>query len=493
MNLKSVAISGTKWTTLAKIGTSLFQLLQISILTRFLPVEDFGLVAMALFTINFTNIFVDLGFTSAIFYKQNSTHYEYSSLYWANILVSIVLYVLLLLLTPYISSFYNENQLNKIIPILGLNLILSAIGKLHLTILQKELRFKRIAIIELFSVTFGLIIALLTAIHNFGIYSLVLSTISVSLSSSLIALLINLKRNPIYFYFKIKDIRDYFKIGGYSMAGQVVSFFSNDIDILFIGKLTSSSELGLYNLAKTIASRVYSVVNPIITKVLTPLLSKIQQDQIQLKYNYLYVVRLLTYINIPIYLLIIILSQELLTILYGIEYKEGYLILSFLAIFYCVSSINNPVGSLHVATGRTDLGLKWALFCLGLYPIAIYLTSFLGVNYVAAGRGVLNILLIYPLWRMQLKIMANISWREYISTFYKPFILFLLVSTVIIFFSFKLNLIIISPIPSLILKTIGGIAIYFGLFYWVDREEFLQYKIKILQLFRRNNNQERMY
>lgn len=92
MDLKKVAVSGVKWTSVEKIGKAVFQLLQIAILTRFLPTEAFGLVAMALVVIGFTNIFVDMGLTSAILYKQDANQKEYSSIYWLNLAISISLY-----------------------------------------------------------------------------------------------------------------------------------------------------------------------------------------------------------------------------------------------------------------------------------------------------------------------------------------------------------------------------------------------------------------
>jgi O-antigen/teichoic acid export membrane protein len=142
-SLKRTAITGLKWSTIGTVGQALFQILQIAILTRFLSKEDFGLVAMALFVVNFTNIFVDMGFTSAILHRQNANNEEYSSVYWFNLLISIFLFLIIFALTPFISDFYGQAELTTIIPILSANLILLAIGHLHQTIMRKEFRFKK--------------------------------------------------------------------------------------------------------------------------------------------------------------------------------------------------------------------------------------------------------------------------------------------------------------------------------------------------------------
>ena len=105
MNLRKKAVSGIKWTTIGTIGRALFQLLQISILTRFLPKEAFGLIAMALFVINFTNIFVDMGMSSAILHRQNATRNEYSSIYWLNILFHCSCIAFCFFVLPWLPAF----------------------------------------------------------------------------------------------------------------------------------------------------------------------------------------------------------------------------------------------------------------------------------------------------------------------------------------------------------------------------------------------------
>ena len=73
MNISKTVFSGIKWSSIGKIGHAVFQLLQVAVLTRFLPKEAFGLVAMAVFVVNLTHIFADMGMTSAILHHQKAT------------------------------------------------------------------------------------------------------------------------------------------------------------------------------------------------------------------------------------------------------------------------------------------------------------------------------------------------------------------------------------------------------------------------------------
>lgn len=469
MSLKKNAIKGLKWTTIGTIGRSVFQLLQISILARYLPKEAFGLVAMALFVIQFSTIFVDMGMTSAILHRQNATKKEYSSIYWLNIFIAVFLYGLLYLIAPFAATFYEETELVILIPILGLNLLLLATGRQHRTIMQKEFNFSAIAKIELLSYFIGLISAVLFAINGFDLYSLVYSTLIASFISNALFLYLNLKKNPISLYFKLKDTKPFLKIGGYTMGSSLLDFFSREIDVLIIGKMLGSESLGLYSIAKQLVLKIYAIINPIILTVLSPILSSIQNDKERMKYYYLKVVRLLATVNFPIYLAVIVLSKEILTILYGTEYEVGYLVLSFLAVSYAANSISNPVGSLQIATGRTDLGLKWTIFRLLVTPLIIFISAQFSVNAVAFALAILSIFLTFPLWYIQIKPMVHITLNEYLAQYIKPFLLLLFIASGFILIN-EFQFLPFGLIINSIIKLLLAILIYTLLLWFIDRQ-----------------------
>ncbi len=469
MNLKKTAIAGAKWTTIGVVGRSIFQLLQVSILTRFLPKEAFGLVAMALFLVQFSNIFVDMGMASAILHRQEATKKEYSSIYWLNIFISFFLYVILYFLAPFASNFYNEPELLNLVPILGVNLMLIALGRQHRVIMQKDFQFAAIAKVELIAYFIGLITAILLAINDFGLYSLVYSTLMASLISNLLFLIINLRLNPVLLHFKLKETRPFLKIGGYTMGSSLLDFSAREIDVLIIGKMLGAENLGLYTLAKQIVLKLYAIINPVIINVLNPLLASIQKDKQRIKKIYLKIVYLLSSLNFPVYLLVAVLSREILIIVYGYEYAEASLVLSFLALSYVTTSINNPVGSLQIATGRTDMGFKWTIIRLLITPIVILFAAKFNINMVAISLAVLSIILIFPLWFIQLKPMINVTLKEYIFQFSKPFVIILSIFGIFIVLfqnSFKSTYLIIT----ISIKTSVALGLYFLLLLVLDKK-----------------------
>ena len=166
-------LKGVKWTSVSTVGVALASLVRISILTRFLNKEDFGLMAIVVFVLGVLNLFTDMGLTSAIFHKQDISRKEYASLYWVNLFFGISLYGFIFLLSPYIASFYNEPQLTELILLMAISIVFAGLGNQYKTIEQKNLNFKLIAIVEVISSSLALVLAIILAIKGFGIYALV--------------------------------------------------------------------------------------------------------------------------------------------------------------------------------------------------------------------------------------------------------------------------------------------------------------------------------
>lgn len=469
MSLKNKMVSGIKWSATGVIFRALFQLLQLSILTRFLSKEDFGLVAMALVVVQFSNIFSELGMTSAILNRQDTKNKEYSSIYWLNLFVSLFLYIMIFGIKGIVSSFYNEPDLKMIIPILGINIIFLAIGRQHRTLMQKNLQFKAISTIELSSYFIGLIVAVTLAINGYGVYSLVFSTLASSLFSNLLFLFRNIRNYPIMLHFKFAEAKPFLKVGGYSTGSSILDFFSSQADIFIIGKTMGAADLGLYSLFKELVLRVYSIINPILLTVFSPVLAGMQKDKEKISFYYLKILNLLSTFNCFLYLFMVALSAEIILIVYGSSFVIHRQIFIFLLISYCINTLNNPLGSLQIATGRTDLGFKWTVMRLLITPIVIYYATTIDLTAIAASQALLSILFLIPVWYIQLKPMTNIPLIDYCKQFLAPltlFFIFCLIYFINPIFNFQF-----SYLPlSITIKSIFVIIIYILFLYFFDKK-----------------------
>lgn len=459
-SLLKITAKGITWTTLSSIMRSVVGLVQITILTRILTVSDFGTIAIANVFLVFTQLFMDLGISVGIMHRQNITKNEYSSLYWINIFMGTFLTVILIIISPIIAGIYKDESLTPIIMLLSLNILFASVGSQHRTIQSKELRFMSISLIDIFLSLISLFTAVILARKGYGVYSLVYASLFSSFLSSSIYLVIGLiKDKNIRFHFNLKETLPFLQIGSYQLGSAVMDYFSREIDIMFIGSAYGKEVLGIYSLCKKIVLMLYATINPIFTKVLTPLLAKLQSGKDYLKSIYLKIVESLSIINFPIYILIAVFSYGILFILYGEKYTEGYFLLTILALNYGLLTASNPVGSLQVALGRTDIGFYWTIYRIISTLIIIFIASFFNIEVLVVLFLLLSMANTVLIWRMQILVMTKIPAKKYFLTIIKPLSIAVIIALPFYIWASTINSLSLLIILSLIYTILYSVVI----------------------------------
>lgn len=424
MSLKKQVLSGTIWTTSSMGVRALVQILRLSILARFLSKADFGLVAIAMMILGFTHIFTDLGVSVSLFSRKEITQKEYSSLYWVGLLLSFFLFILLVILSPLVAAFYHLDELKYLIPVMATDLVTASAGRQFRVFREKTLKFKSLAIIDIVSLLLSLGLAIILAIEGAGVYSLVLSTIFATFSAAVLLIVTGYKTHPLILYINLKEGRSFYKIGFYQTGSQIFDYLSSQIDILIIGKIMPASDLGVYNLVKQLVSRLYIIINPIVTQISIPVLASLQDDMKILKSKYLQMIQVVGYINFGIYALMALLAKELLIVFYGPAYQSGYLIFKILCIWGALLGVSNAVCTSVIFKGRTDLGFKRTLLRLIVNPLFVIAGAFYGLEGIVIGEACYAILFYAVDWKMLINpIMQNISFREYVGVSWKFFLI----------------------------------------------------------------------
>lgn len=404
------------WTTASTIVRSVVSLLQVAILTRFLEKSDFGIVAIASLFLGFTQIFLDLGISAGIMHKQDTTPKQYSSLFWLNIIMGVLLTAVLCACSPLVAKAYKEPELVKIISLLSFTVFFSALGSQHRTIQQKKMRFKYISLVEITTAVLSLVLAIALAYMQFGVYSLVYANLFHTASAGLLFLGIGLYHDRnISFHFKLSETYDYLKIGVFSIGSNVMDYFSREMDILIISATLGQDMTGLYSLCKKLVIAVYGAVNPVFTKVITPIFAKLQSEKQRIQKLYYDIVQALGLVNMPIYCLMAIFSMGILKFLYGEQYIDGTLALAFISLTYGVNTTGNPVGSLQIAMGRTDLGMYWTIVRIVVTSVTIYIGSQFGINGLAFGLLVLNFIVNPLFWKITIQPIIQGKYIEYFA------------------------------------------------------------------------------
>lgn len=364
MNLKSQAISGAKWLSVSTAVNICFQFIQLIVLTKLLSPTDFGLMAMVMVVVGLAQIYTDAGISNAIIYKQDTTKEQLSSLYWLNIAAGFLVFALVLLLNPLVVHFYHQPKLKVILFFTSLIFLILPWGQQFQILLQKELKFKIIALIEMLGSFASMASSVALAIFGFGIYALVVASVFACGVRTLCLVCYGCMHWRPAFHFARKDINGYLGFGLYQLGEKTINYLGVNIDSLLIGKFLGPSVLGIYNLASQLVSYPVNRINPILTRVAFPIFAKKQDDNVALSDGYIMMSRTLAMISFPLLVVLMGLAPFIIPLVCGPKWNDAIPVIQILALVGMIKVIGNPSGSALLAKGKANVGFYWNVLAI---------------------------------------------------------------------------------------------------------------------------------
>lgn len=360
VNLKKQAIGGVKWTTSSMLIVTVLQFAKLAILARFLDPADFGLMAVMMVVIGFSQAFQDMGLSNAIIQRQNITHTQLSSLYWLNIASGILLCLIVLAISPFVAKFYDEPRITGLMGMLSCVFILVAIGNQYRVLCQKKLDFRTMETINVIAAIAALSVAITLAVKGFGVLSLVVAMITQAGLASTLFLWVGLRRyhKPSLIY-RHSELQGFYGFGLYQMGERSINYISANADKLLIGKLVGMNATGFYNLAWQLIIFPLSKINPIVNKVAFPVYSKVQDDPAALNRYYCFNVKALSIVTMPLLAFLLFFSHEVVRLVFGEGWAATAELLPALAFVGIIKALGNPGGAIILALGRADVGFWW--------------------------------------------------------------------------------------------------------------------------------------
>jgi len=470
MSNQKSAINGAKWTTTATIITVLFAFFQLAIIARVLDSSAFGLVAMSTITINFFHIFANLGFTNSIISKQETDKKILSTIFYSSLALGLTMFISVNLCSHLIAEYFNEPRLKYIIRISSINFPLIYAGQIYNILLQKELKFKQLAIIDVSSSLFGTIITTSLAYNNFEELSLIYGEVCYTAFKVTLFIIVGFKLfNPI-FYFNLKDIKDHLRFGVYNLGEGILGYAGSNVESIIIGKIIGAKALGLYTIAYQLA--VYPIVrlNPIIMQVTYPIMAKMK-DTAGLKRAYIKIVDFITYCNFPLLAGLFITAISVIPLVYGKDWIDTIPLVKVIIFVSMLKCINAPISSLAFTKGKPNLIFYLNLTTLIIkLPIIYFFSMYFGLMGVAVANLITTIAETI-LTSILAKHLIGDYFREFLLNIYKPILFCLIMVLIIAVYQHFITS--TALVHTLIQIGIGG-SIYLGL--------TLKYKLSLTEI-----------
>ena len=381
--LKQKALSGFKWGTLERIATYGISFVISVIIARILVPSDYGIVGMIAIFLAISQVFIDGGFGSALIRKQDRTNLDFSTVFYYNIAISLVFYLILFVCAPLIAKFYNMPVLIPVTRVVALNTVIGAFGAMHRTKLNIAVDFKTQAKISIITLFITGTIGIFMAYKGFGVWALIIQGLASTLvSTGLIWHFVHWKPE---FAFSRSSFLELFGFGSKLMLAGLLNATYTNIYNLVIGKKYNASDLGYFTRADSIVQLPASNITMLIQRVTFPVLSEIQNDTKRLAESYRRLLKMTAFIIFPFMTLLAALSEPLIKVLLTDKWSPSVPLMQILCfgfMFFPIHAINL---NLLQVKGRSDLFLRLEILKKLMITIVLFVSFNFGVLAICLG------------------------------------------------------------------------------------------------------------
>ena len=449
------------------------QTLRLVVLARLLPATAFGLMAIMMVIIGFVQIFGGLGIGEAIVQKSEPTKEELSTLYWTNVGVGILLFSLLFLSTPLVAVIYHSPEIRRLLPTVALVFLIGPWGGQFNVLLQKALKFRAMALIDICGSFINAATAIALALLGFGVWSLVWGQIAEVSSRTILLVMMGLKAgNRPMFHFRHQDLKGYLGFGLHRVGAMSLNYFNSRVDQLLIGALLGPKLLGYYSMSFNLVIQPVTLISPVLTRVAYPVFSQIKSDIPQVRQGYIRILRILLSINAPILVGAAVVAPVAVPLILGENWLPAAPVIQILAFYALLRTIGNAGGGFILARGRADLTFYWNLALFFFIPATVFTASLTGgLVYIALALLGLQFVLVFANYRFLIFKVLGPCFKEYVRSIVHPIGMTLAMGLVVYFLRLGIAGS-FAPWPCLLALIMTGVSLYVLLFWLFNREDF---------------------
>ena len=339
--LKQKAAAGMVWTALQKYSTMFIQFISGIILARLLTPYDYGCIGMLAIFMTLAEAFIDGGFGSALIQKKQPTQEDYSTIFYWNLGMAVLMYAILFVSAPAVSRFYDIPLLCNVLRLQGLVLFIHAFNIVQRNQLRKKLNFKVLSIVTITTSIIALSVTIFMAYKGFGVWALVAQHL-ITAAIPAIVFWFFIKWRPIW-TFSWCSFKELFGFGFYMFLTHLLSNFASKIQGLLIGKVYSPATMGYYSKALSTESLASSSISSIMTQVTYPLYAEVQNDYVQISNMIRRLTMTISYITFPLLFLLLLLAKPIFILLYSERWLPSvpyFQVLCVAGMMVCMQSVN---------------------------------------------------------------------------------------------------------------------------------------------------------
>lgn len=457
------ALRGASWLGIFKLLSQVLSWTGTIFVTRLLTSEDYGVMEMATVFTGYITFFVEFGVGTALVNKKSVTRDEQISAFWCMSIWGILLSLTCLVLAPITAAYFNEPRIDPLTRSVGLLFIFGSLSIVPRSILQKELRFKELGMIEVVVTFASVIFSVTLAYLGAGTWTLIGSYIFREFLSMLAYFLRSGFRPTLHFCWA--EILPLLNFGLPVVISSSLYYLYTKADRFFGGGVLGAELLGFYAVALQLAAIPVEKIVTLIQGVLYPTLCKVKDEPEEFRKIYLCFISLIAFVTFPIYISGYLLANDLINLVLGQKWAPAIPSFKLLLIGQLAMAISSPNTLIHLARGKPKWNLVFNLLLTPALVLSFWYSSHLG----ALDTLALPWTLVYPVFTLGYILITNrevhIGFKRYLCAFSHPFFATLLVG-IFLFFSCKWLIVqeIAQTLLTLGILVLGSIVIYVGYF-----------------------------
>ncbi len=385
-----VVVNNFLWRFLERCGAQGVTFVVSIVLARLLDPSVYGTVALVTIFTTIMQVFVDSGMGNALIQKKDADDLDFSSVFYFNISVCSVLYLLMFFAAPFIAAFYKMPELTPVIRVLSLILIISGIKNVQQAYVSRNMLFKRFFFSTLGGTIGAAIVGIIMAYKGYGVWALVMQMLfNAAVDTTILWITVKWRPKKMFSFERLKGL---FSYGWKLLVSSLIDTIYIDLRQLVIGKIYSKEDLAHYNQGDKLPKLIVTNINTSIDSVLLPTMSKAQDDPKAVKSMTRRAIKTSTYIMMPLMVGLAVCADTLVSLVLTDKWLPCVPFLRIFCITYAFYPIHTANLNAIKALGRSDLFLKLEIIkkCVGL--IALLITVRISVMAMAYSLLVTSVL-----------------------------------------------------------------------------------------------------
>lgn len=467
---------GFKWIAILQFSQQILVLIVNLILARILGPSDFGLVTLVTVTTGLLLTIVDLGFNAAIIQKDEINENHLSTAFFFNLIMGLLLCLFLVTFSNTIASFFQKEAIGPMLQFFSLVLIIRAFISVQMALCDRHMDFRKITLISILALIAGTLCKIVLALNGFGAWSIVLGEF-LNQFTLVIILWISSPWRPSLKRVNKQCFSDLFGFGSNIMFSNLIGSLSSKIDVMMIGKLVSSSQLGIYSMAYSISSVFPQQINAVVQRVMFPSFSRMQADNNLLGEAYCKLSKFLSIIGVPALVGLVVVAPEFVNLVLSPKWSSSIPILQILC-FYAMTNVMGGVlwSQILKAKGYANMVLWMTVIRLIALIIFIYIGCLWGLMGIALSLAVYGWVFRFVYQHIVNKII-DLSMQRYLLSLFPSIVCTSIMLVALIALRWISSMFLVSDFILMVVMIITGIFIYYGsirILFRNDHDEILK-------------------